>query len=139
MQEQEQTKRSRFDRMMGTLHDIPGVRETRPATIMQVVPLLNEVTTATVQTFKSEDDGYLIFVQVVDEAGHTRIVLPDKVARAIYRQRESLNDRSTPESRRRAKAKRDRERARAEKARRSAEWRAKHPDGGPLARARRKK
>jgi hypothetical protein len=132
-------QRARFDRVMGTYHDLPDARFTRPTTVMQTIPILNETTTAVVQSLKSEDDGYMIFVQIVDSTGHMRIVLPDKVARAIYRQREALADRSTPDSRRRAKAKRDRERARAEKAARSAAWRAKHPDGGPLAKARKKK
>jgi hypothetical protein len=138
VEEQQNTQRQRFDRVMGTLHGLPGVRESRPATVMQTIPILNETTTAVVQTYRTEDDGYVIFVQVVDAIGHMRIVLPDKVARAIYRQRDSLVDRSTPESRRRAKARRDREKKRAEKAARSAAWRAKHPDGGPLARARAK-
>lgn len=135
----EDQQRARFDRVMGTLVGLPGVRATRPATVMQTIPILNDTTTVVVQSMKTEDDGYLIFVQVVDSSGHMRIVLPDKVARAIYRQREALADRSTPESRRRAKAKRDREKARAEKARRSAAWRAAHPDGGPLAKARKKR
>lgn len=132
-------QRARFDKLMGTYHDLPDARFTRPTTVMQTIPILNETTTAVVQSLKSEDNGYTIFVQIVDSTGHMRIVLPDKVARAIYRQRDALADRSTPESRRRAKAKRDRERKRAEKAERSAAWRAKHPDGGPLAKARKKK
>jgi hypothetical protein len=56
-----------------------------------------------------------------------RLVLPDKVAQAIYRQRAALFDRSTPDSRARAKAKRDRERKREEKAARQAAWRKKNP------------
>ena len=131
-----QQQRQRFDRVIGTLTGLPGVRETKPATVMQTIPILNETTTAVVQTYRTEDDGYVIFVQVVDSTGHMRIVLPDRVARAIYRQRDKLTDRSTPESRRRAKASRDRQKAREERERRKAAWRAKHPDGGPLARAR---
>lgn len=137
--EEQTAQRQRFDRVMGTLHDLPDVRETRPTTVMQTIPILNETTTAVVQTYKSESDGFVVFVQIVDSTGHLRIVLPDKVARAIYRQRDSLASRSTPESRRRAKAKRDREKKRSEKAARSAAWRARHPDGGPLAKARRTK
>lgn len=139
MQEQEQAQRARFDKLMGTLDGLPGVKQTRPTTVMQTIPILNDTTTVVVQSMKSEDDGYLIFVQVVDSAGHMRIVLPDKVARAIYRQRDSLADRSTPESRARARARREREKRRAAKAERSAAWRAKHPDGGPLKAARKKR
>lgn len=136
MEPRVEIQRERFDRVMGTLHGLPGVRETRPATVMQTIPILNEVTTAVVQTMRAEDDGWLIFVQVVDATGHLRLVLPDRVARAIYRQRDALMDRSTPESRRRERARRERQKARAAKAARSAAWRAKHPDGGPLAKAR---
>jgi len=118
----------RFDRVLGTLDGLPDVRATKATTIMQVVPIVNSVTTAVVQTLRSEEDGFLIFLQVTDGSGGlTRLVLPDKVARAIYRQRDALVDRSTPESRARARAKRDRERARAEKAARSAAWKRAHP------------
>jgi hypothetical protein len=120
----------RFDRVLGTLHGLPDVRATKATTIMQVVPIVNSVTTAVVQTLRSDEDGFLIFLQVSDGSGGlTRLMLPDKVARAIYRQRDALVDRSTPESRARAKAKRDRERSRAEKAARQAAWRRTHPDG----------
>ena len=61
--------------------------------------------------------------------GLTRLVLPDKVAQAIYRQRAALTDRSTPESRRRKAAARERARKREEKAARSAAWRRTHPEG----------
>lgn len=122
-----ESKREQFDRLLGTLHGLPDVRETKPTTVMQTVPILNQTTTAVVQTLRMEDEGFLIFLQVVRGDETIRLVLPDKVCQAIYRQRAALVDRSTPESRARAKAKRDRERARAEKARRSAEWRRKHP------------
>lgn len=136
--EEQQIQRQRFDKVMGTLHDLPDVRETKPTTVMQTIPILNETTTAVVQTYRSEEDGFVIFVQIVDPTGHMRIVLPDKVAMAIYRQRDRLMDRSTPESRARKRASAERARKRAEKAERSAEWRRRHPDGGPLAKARAK-
>lgn len=122
-----ESKREQFDRLLGTLHGLPDVRETRPTTVMQTVPILNQTTTAVVQTLRMEDEGFLIFLQVVRGDETIRLVLPDKVAAAIYRQRAALVDRSTPESRARAKAKRDRERARAEKAARQAAWRRKNP------------
>jgi hypothetical protein len=139
LEDRAERQQARFDRLMGTYHDLPDARFTKPATVMQTVPILNETTTAVVQTLKSADDGFTIFVQVVDSTGHQRIVLPDKVAMAIYRQRDRLMDRSTPESRARKRAAAERARKREEKARRSAEWRRKNPDGGPLARARAKR
>jgi len=133
MDEPVNRQQQRFDRIMGTLTGLPGVRMTRPSTVLSAVPIINEVTTAVVQTYRSEDDGFLIFLQIVDANGHDRIVIPDRVAQAIYRQRAALVDRSTAESRKRATAKRDRARARAEKADRSRRWRETHPDGMPTA------
>lgn len=123
----ETTQQALFDRVLGTYDGLPGVKLTRPSTIMETIPIINRTTTAVVQSMRTEDAGVLIFLQVVRGDETVRLVLPDKVAKAIYRQRDSLFDRSTPDSRARAKAKRDREKKRAEKAARSAAWKAKHP------------
>lgn len=123
----ETSQQAQFDRVLGTLDGLPGHRVTRPTTIMQTIPIINRTTTAVVQTMRTEDGSVLIFLQVVRGEETVRLVLPDKVAQTIYRQRAALFDRSTPESRARAKAKRDRERKRAEKAERSAAWRARNP------------
>lgn len=120
-------QRQRFDRVLGTYSGLPGVRQTKPATVMQTVPIINETTTAVVQTLKTEDSGFLIFLQIVDATGHMRLVIPDRIAAAIYRQRAALTSRSTAESRKRKAAARERTRKREEKAKRSAAWRAKNP------------
>jgi hypothetical protein len=120
-------QQAQFDRVLGTYDGLPGVRITRPTTVMQVIPIINRTTTAVVQTMRTEDDGVLVFLQVMRGDETVRLVLPDKVAQAIYRQRAALFDRSTPDSRARAKAKRDRERKREEKAARQAAWRKKNP------------
>jgi hypothetical protein len=127
---EEPIQRERFDMVHGTLTGLPDVRMTKAATMVDSLPIMNLTTTAVVQTYRSlEEDKFTLFLQLIDATGHQRLVIPDKVARVIYRQRDALMDRSTPESRRRAKAKRDRERARAEKEARSAAWRARHPEG----------
>src|SRR5437016_1206910 len=98
-------QRERFDKVHGVLTGLPDVRMTKPATILESVPIVNLTTTAVVQTYRNlEEDTFVIFLQLVDATGHTRLVIPDRVARAIYRQRDNLMDRSTPESRRRAAA-----------------------------------
>lgn len=122
-----ESKREQFERLLGLLHGLPDVRETKPNTVMDTLPMIGTTTTAVIQTMRSEEYGFLVFLQVVRGDETVRLVLPDAVAQVIYRQRARLVDRSTPESRARAKAKRDRERKRAEKAERSAEWRRKHP------------
>jgi hypothetical protein len=110
----------RFDRVIGTLHDLPGVKSTRPTTVRAIMPLSNEASTHIVQTMRTEDGGFVVFIETMDAQGHVRLVLPDKVAQALYRQRQSLTDRSTPESRARKAARAARERQRQEKAARRA-------------------
>jgi hypothetical protein len=88
------------------------VISTKPTTVVATNPLLGHGGTHIVQTVR--DDGkFTIFVQVIDIGGGlaTQIVLPDKVASAIYRQKQSLIDRSrrkprpklTPEQREQVK------------------------------------
>lgn len=105
----------RFDRIIGGLHGLPGVKSTRPTTVRSILPLANEATTHIVQTMRLEDGSFVVFIETMDAQGHVRLVLPDKVAQAVYRQRSSLTDRSTPESRARKAAKAARDRRRVEK------------------------
>lgn len=42
-----------------------------------------------VETIKT-DDAFAIFLQVIDKSGGQRIVLPQKVCQAIYKQHESI-------------------------------------------------
>ena len=81
--------RDAYDRVMASVDGIPGVRKSRPSTVTAVLPLLGKSQTHVVQTYKTEDGNY-VFVQMVDSEGRARIVLPPKVAAAIYRQRDSL-------------------------------------------------
>lgn len=112
------TGNAKFDRVLGSLSGLPGSKITRPSTVLTTVPILNVTTTAVIQTYRSKEGAYTVFLQLVDGDGHLRIVLPDKVCQALYRQRESVVDRSTPDSRARAKAKREREKARQAKEKR---------------------
>lgn len=123
-------QREHFDYVHGTLTGLPDVKMSRPATLVESLPIINLTTTAVVQTYRNVETGKVtIFLQLIDSTGHQRLVIPDKVAQAIYRQRAALFDRSTPDSRARKAAARRREAARAERAARSAAWRAKHPEG----------
>lgn len=125
--DQSPIQRERFDRVHGTLTGLPDVRMTKPATVLESVPIINQTTTAVVQTYRNLEDGsFVIFLQLVDAAGHQRLVIPDRVARAIYRQRDALTDRSTPASRARKARSAERARKRAEHEQRSAAWRARH-------------
>ena len=43
-------QQERFDRVLGTYHGLPGSKTTRPATVMETIPILNITTTAVVQS-----------------------------------------------------------------------------------------
>jgi hypothetical protein len=78
-----------FDRLIGTIDGLPEVTKARPSTVTTVVPMIGLSQTYVIQTYKTED-GYYVFLQMVDSEGRARIAIPPKVAAAIYRQRESL-------------------------------------------------
>lgn len=79
-----------FDRALGMIHDLPDYDNVRPATVTDVLPIIGKAQTYIVQSYRNRDGLMTIFVQTVDAQGAIRIVLPDKVANAIYRQREAL-------------------------------------------------
>lgn len=113
---------SAFDRLLGKIDGLPGVQRTRPTTVLSIMPFLGNALTYVVQTYRTADDGFIVFLQMVDAEGRERLVLPDKVAQAIYRQRQSLTDRSTPASRERQRHKREREKRRREREARRQRW-----------------
>ena len=85
----DQPRRDAFDRIIGQIDGLPGVRKARPSTVTTVLPILGNAQTYVVQSYKDET-GFFIFVQMVDAEGRARVVLPPKVAAAIYRQRDAL-------------------------------------------------
>ena len=117
---EETRAQSTFDRFHGMVDGMPGVVTTKPSAIKTSLPIVGGVTIATVQTFKSPEFGFAITVTLVDADGQAyNHILPNKVALAIYRQRQSLTDRSTPQSRARKRASNGRKRRKAEKDERS--------------------
>lgn len=85
----EQNGPDKFDRIIGSLHGLPDVRNTRPSTVTTVLPILGHSQTFVVQTYRDER-GDTIFLQMVDAEGRARIVVPPAVADAIARQRDAL-------------------------------------------------
>ena len=79
-----------FDRVIGQIDGLPDVHKTRPTTVTTVVPMLGHSQTHVVQTYQNEEGEFTVFLQTVDAEGSTRLVIPAKVADAIYRQREAL-------------------------------------------------
>lgn len=105
-----------FDRLIGKIDGLPDVSRARPTTVTTVMPILGNAQTYVVQTYKDKDEGFFVFLQMVDAVGRARIAIPPKVAAAIYRQRDALNkqsrkragqdrwDRMSPEERRQSVA-----------------------------------
>jgi hypothetical protein len=79
-----------FDRLLGQIDGLPDVSKAKPSTVMTVMPIIGVSQTYVVQTYKDRDEGFFVFLQVVDGEGRARLAIPPKVAAAIYRQRESL-------------------------------------------------
>jgi hypothetical protein len=78
-----------FDRVIGSLHGLPDVRNTRPSTVTTVLPILGSVQTFVVQTWR-DDRGDTIALQMVDSEGRARLIVPPAVSNAIARQRDAL-------------------------------------------------
>ncbi|HKD74364.1 MAG TPA: hypothetical protein VKB76_02670 [Ktedonobacterales bacterium] len=87
---------SKFDRIRGGMQDVALF--TKPTTIQNIESITGKSETFIVETCRFEDKGDFIFLQVIDETGVTRVVLPPKVVAAI----DSHGDRLT--SRRRSAA-----------------------------------
>ena len=85
----DEPRRDAFDRIIGDIDGLPGVRKARPSTVTSVVPMLGRSQTYVVQTYRTEDGDYT-FIQMVDAEGRARVVLPPKVTAALARQRDAL-------------------------------------------------
>ena len=115
-----------FDRLRAVVKDLPEHKMTRPSTKVVVLPFLQHTVTYIVETDRGLETGFTVFLQIVDAQGRHRFVLPNEIAQVIYRQRQSLTDRSTPESRKRAAAKRQREKQRKAREARKADYAARN-------------
>ena len=93
------------------------------------MPIIGTTQTYVVQTYRNEDGGFTIFLQMVDAEGRARFIIPPRVAQAIYRQRQSLTDKSTPASRAKARRSKERERKRKERTARKQAYAARNGNG----------
>lgn len=83
-----------FDRMIGSLHGLPDVSSTKPATVRAIIPLIGASQTFIIQTYRQREAGDTVFIELVAAEQNVRIALPPAVADAIARQRSALTDRS---------------------------------------------
>ena len=116
----DQNGQDRFDVIYGQITGLG--RATKPSTVRQALPIVGSVTDYTIETLR-HDDQTVLFLVATDSEGATRLVIPDRVIRAIVRQHQRLYDRSTPASRKRKK------RADARKANRTTDHRAGRHNG----------
>ncbi len=80
----------KFDRVMGSLVDLPDVTHTKASTVVSTLPFVGAAQTYIVQTFRQRERGDTVFLQYVDDTGSVRLVLTPACVDAIVRQRESL-------------------------------------------------
>ncbi len=80
----------KFDRMIGQLANLPDVMSTKATTVTGLTPLIGEVQTFIVQTFRQREQGDTIFIQYMDAGGMIRLAIPPGAADAIARQRDAL-------------------------------------------------
>ena len=90
----ESNRNDRFDRAIGALVGLPDVLQTAPSTVRAVSPIVGAASTFIVQTFRQRESGDTVFLEYVDDAGSTRIVIPPSVTKVIFRQRDSLSKRA---------------------------------------------
>jgi hypothetical protein len=109
--------RDEFDNLVRRLTGLPDTVSTKPSTVTTVTPLVNQVTTWIVQTYRRSErneagvivkSGDIIFLQYIDASGGKRFVIPPDVADAIARQRDALG---TKNRKRAARANADRRKA----------------------------
>lgn len=83
---------SKYDRQRGALEGI-GLA-SRPSTVREVQQITGKATTYVVECVKHDELGVFAFVEMVDEAGVTRMVLTPKVVAALNRQQDALTAKS---------------------------------------------
>ncbi len=112
-----------FDRVLSSRTDLntPGSVLTRPTTVQDIIPIVGQHTTFTLQAYKGGDEC-LLFLQWHNSEGAQRVVLPTKATIRLRNLLNRLFDPSTPASRRRKAASAKREKTRKEKAQRKADW-----------------
>jgi len=79
-----------YDRLMAALDGIPDSAKSRPTPVRVITPLLGNVETFIVQTFRQREEGDTIFVEHTGPDGYERYYLPPPVVRVLMRQRDQI-------------------------------------------------
>jgi hypothetical protein len=86
----ETSQTNMYDRMISALEGLPDVTKVKPATVRTVTPLIGASQTFIIQTVRQQSTGDHVFLEIVDQSGAIRVVLPPAVADVIARQRGAL-------------------------------------------------
>jgi hypothetical protein len=84
------TEARSYDRLMAALDGLPDSARSRPTPVRVITPLLGNVETFIVQTFRHKDEGDTIFIEHTGPEGYERYYLPPGVVRVLMRQRDQL-------------------------------------------------
>jgi hypothetical protein len=79
-----------YDRLLGSLHGLPDVTNTKLTTIRTITPMLGTSESFTIQTYRQRDRGDTIFLECISKDGFIRLAIPPAVSEAIARQRDAL-------------------------------------------------
>lgn len=83
-----------FDRLMGALHGLPDILQTKSSTVRAVTPMTGASELYIIQTYRQRDEGDTIFIECVRESGTVRMAIPPSVAMVIARQHDMLTGKS---------------------------------------------
>ena len=89
MNDDRESVRSNFDRILSGLHGLPDVTHTQPSTV-RTVDFIGTSQTFIITTYRMREQGDTIFLEMVSGEGSLRVVLPPQVADTISRQRDAL-------------------------------------------------
>lgn len=79
-----------YDRVMAALDGLPDSARSRPSPVRVITPMLGNVETFIVQTFRQKEEGDFIFIEHTGPDGYERYYIPPEVVRVLMRQRDQL-------------------------------------------------
>lgn len=98
MEQNENSILNPFDIRMGELEGVPGIVKSKPTTLTTMVPVVGTTQTFIVQTFRHNELGDTIFLQMLSDREKYRIAIPPAVASAIARQHDAMGTKNRSRS-----------------------------------------
>lgn len=86
----DEQKPKTYDRMMAALDGMPDVTKSKTTPVRVLTPLIGNVETFIVQTFRHRDAGDTIFIEHTGPDGFERYYLPPAVVKVLMRHRDHL-------------------------------------------------